>query len=75
MDFSFNHGPPRLFISAKSPNRGILQNWKDEGYEVSYLPYDNKTKRKYIAQLRHLGDPLGLGEKFALIGSTTIYSY
>lgn len=64
--------PPRLVLTAAAPSSTsfsptIIQNFKDEGYDVTYLPFtgDNKAFRTHLA---HLADPLELGEKYAIVG-------
>lgn len=46
----------------------IIEQWKDEGFQVAYLPYDG-DKQAYQNKLQHLADPLELGEKFAIVGT------
>ena len=64
--------PPRLVLAASAPSstsfsQTIIQSFKDEGYDVTYLPFtgDNKAFR---TRLSHLADPLELGEKYAIVG-------
>ena len=61
--------PPRLVLTADGPefNSTILSNWKDEGYQVTYLPFA-QNKKEYINQLNHLADPLESGETYAIVG-------
>ena len=66
---------PRVVLTAEDPDFDpvTIQHWKDEGFEVSYLPLDTTsaaTCKAYIQQLQHLADPLELGEKYALVGQT-----
>ncbi|KAI9812014.1 MAG: hexokinase A [Pycnora praestabilis] len=42
------------------------QHWRDEGYDVSYLPWNGGGKQ-YREKLHHLSDDLDLGEKYALV--------
>lgn len=47
----------------------IIHNWKAEGFNVSYLPFaKTTTKQEYIAALHHHREPLGVGEKYAIVG-------
>jgi len=63
---------PRLVLTASARSSTffsptIIQNFKDEGYDVTYLPFngDNKAFRTHLS---HLADPLELGEKYAIVG-------
>jgi carboxymethylenebutenolidase len=64
----FNSGTPRIWITATSePSERTLLNWKEEGFDARYLPYDPANGPAYIRTLKHLNEDLGLGEHFALI--------
>ena len=77
MKFSWDNddgpeAPPRLVLTASKPSSSafsptIIQHFKDEGYDVTYLPFtgDNKAFRVHLS---HLADPLELGEKYAIVG-------
>ena len=69
MKFNWTTGPPHLVLTAESTDFDpvTIQNWKDEGYSVSYLPFDG-SKKEYIHKLQHLADPLQLGETYAIVG-------
>ena len=60
---------PRLVLTAEADpfDPLTIQHWKEEGFEVSYLPFKGQRK-EYIRELDHLPDPLELGEKYAIIG-------
>lgn len=60
---------PRLVLTAEDDEFDplIIQHWKEEGFEVSYLPFTGQRK-EYIRELDHLPDPLELGEKYAIVG-------
>lgn len=60
--------PPRLHIAADDDEFDplILQHWKEEGFDVTYLPYDGNA-RAFKTELSHLADDLELGESYALI--------
>ena len=60
---------PRLVITAEDEDfdSSILARWREEGFDVSYLPYLGNAKQ-YAQQIHHLADPLGLSEKYAIIG-------
>ena len=72
MNFSSNHSTvtrPKVIITAKDDefDQVTIQNWRAEGFEVSYLPYTG-SRGDYVRGLQHLADPLELGENFAIIG-------
>lgn len=62
----------RLCISAETPDfdNEILRNWRDEEFDVMYLPY-NEGKNDYQMRLRSVKDGLGVGESYAIIGKST----
>jgi carboxymethylenebutenolidase len=64
----FNSGTPRIWITSTSePSERTLLNWKEEGFDARYLPYDPANGAAYIRALKHLNEELNLGESFALI--------
>lgn len=69
MKFNWTTGPLRLVLTAESADFDsvTIQNWKDEGYSVSYLPFVD-SRKEYIHKLQHLADPLELGQKYAIVG-------
>ena len=69
MHFGWNNALPRLVLTADTPDfdPDIVEGWKDEGFQVAYLPYDG-NKKDYRDKLQHLADPLELGEKYAIVG-------
>ena len=60
---------PRLFVMAKysEPEPELLSPWREEGFNVTYLPYLGNTKQ-FERQVHKLGNPLSLSEKFAVVG-------
>jgi carboxymethylenebutenolidase len=65
---SFNSGSPRVWITGTSePSERTLLNWKEEGFDARYLPYDSANGPAYIRTLKHLNEDLNLGEHYALI--------
>lgn len=44
-----------------------IQNWRAEGFQVSYLPFTG-SRKDYVHSIQHLADPLELGENFAIVG-------
>ena len=72
MSFSWNGtalARPKVVITAQDYefDRATIQNWRAEGFEVSYLPFIG-SREDYVHRLQHLADPLDLGEDFAIIG-------
>jgi carboxymethylenebutenolidase len=64
----FNSGTPRVWITGTSePSERTLLNWKEEGFDARYLPYDAANGPAYIRTLKHLNEDLNLGEKFAIV--------
>lgn len=63
--------PPRLHITADDPEFDpiIISHWKQEGFDVTYLPFGGDVKA-YRQQLATLPEDLELGEYYGLIGSS-----
>ena len=70
MQFSWSNTLPRLVVTSDTPDfdMDILEQWKEEGFQVAYLAYDG-DKKDYHNKLQHLADPLELGEKYAIVGT------
>ncbi|KAI4117354.1 MAG: hypothetical protein LQ345_002392 [Seirophora villosa] len=71
MKFSWNttsSQKPRVVLTAEDADfdATTLQRWRDEGFDVSYLPF-TAARKAYVQQLHHLADPLELGEKYAIV--------
>ena len=45
----------------------MIRHWKEEGFEITYLPYKGRRK-EYMREIDRLPDPLELGEKYAIVG-------
>ena len=60
---------PRLVLTAEdeSFDATTIQDWKDEGFQVTYLPFTGPRKQ-YERDLHCLPEPLELGEKYAIVG-------
>jgi len=64
----FNSGTPRVWLTSTSePSERALLNWKEEGFDARYLPYDPANVPAYIRTLKHLHEDLSLGEHYAII--------
>lgn len=70
MDFKWNNMHPRLVLTSDTPDFDpeIIGHFKEEGFQVSYLPYDG-DRTIYHAQLQQLADTLELGERYAIVGT------
>ncbi|OAX84949.1 hypothetical protein ACJ72_00674 [Emergomyces africanus] len=66
--FSWQSGRSRLVITADTRHfdQETIQNFKDEGFQVAYLPY-NSVDREYNSQLQMLEDSLELRERYAIV--------
>lgn len=67
---------PKLVVTAEDSDFDpvTLQNWKTEGFDVSYLAFD-KSRKEYVRALQHLADPLDLGECYAIVGLSIIQTF
>ncbi|KKZ68056.1 hypothetical protein EMCG_06267 [[Emmonsia] crescens] len=66
--FPWQSGRTRLVITADTRHfdQETIQQFKDEGFEVAYLPF-NGVEREYNSQLQRLEDSLELREKYAIV--------
>lgn len=60
-----------LYITAETDAEAdfdpvIIRRWREEGFQVSYIPLSNGGK-DYISTLKSLDKDLSLGDKFAII--------
>ncbi len=72
MKFSWNNTSqkPRIIIAAEEDDDCddiALQHWKEEGFEVTYLPLGDNQKG-FVQQLYSYADDLELGEEYAVVG-------
>jgi hypothetical protein len=76
--FLYNNatGKARLCISAETDefDTEILKNWRDEGFDVIYVPYDGGGK-EYVAKLKSVKEGLGVGENYAVIGKSAFLTW
>ncbi|KAF2715583.1 hypothetical protein K504DRAFT_469751 [Pleomassaria siparia CBS 279.74] len=65
---SFNHSTPMLYITAEDEEFDLetLRAWKDEGFNVKYIAMGEGGKQ-YVNTLHHLGDAMGIGERYAIV--------
>ncbi|KAK2807324.1 hypothetical protein FQN50_005479 [Emmonsiellopsis sp. PD_5] len=68
MHLSWESGRAPLVVTADTADFDpvTLQHFREEGYQVSYLPY-NGVQKEYNSQLQMLEDPLELGDKYAIV--------
>ncbi|KAK0515341.1 hypothetical protein JMJ35_002720 [Cladonia borealis] len=59
---------PKLVVTAEDLTsvEATSQKWREEGFEVSYLPFD-RSREEYAHAIEHLCDPLPLGENYAIV--------
>ncbi|KAF1949263.1 hypothetical protein CC80DRAFT_484611 [Byssothecium circinans] len=66
---AFNSRPPRIWLTAPSvdaPERALL-DWRDEGYDITHLPYNPNDHANYLRTLKTLHNDLNLGESYAIV--------
>lgn len=66
---SFNHSTPVLYMTAEDDEFDMetMRAWRDEGFVVKYIPQGNNGKA-YVNTLHKLGDGMGIGERYAVVG-------
>jgi hypothetical protein len=67
---SFSHSTPTLFVTAEDEEFDVetLRAWREEGFLVKYVPM-GKGGKTYVNTLHHLGDGMGIGERYAIVGT------
>jgi hypothetical protein len=68
---SFNTTTPRIYITAETDTAAdfdqiTLRQWREEGFDVTYLPYGNGG-RGYTTDLQNLSRSMGIGDNFGVI--------
>ena len=60
---------PRVLLSSTSKTFDpvIIRHWREEGFAVSYLPFNGQVK-DHACDIHSVANGLEFGEKFALIG-------
>jgi hypothetical protein len=77
---SFRSSTPVLYITAEDEEFDIetIKAWRDEGFIVEYIPF-NRGGKQYVQTLHKLGDKMGIGERYAIVGKhsihTSVHSY
>jgi hypothetical protein len=66
---SFRHSTPVLYITAEDDEFDMetMRAWRDEGFIVKYIP-QGKNGKAYVNTLHKLGDGMGFGERYAVVG-------
>ncbi|KAF2230871.1 dienelactone hydrolase-like protein [Viridothelium virens] len=71
LDFSsVPRAPPKLFVTAETSDFDeiTLQKWRDEGFDVEYLPLENDGGQKaYLESLKRLHEGLGVGDYYGIV--------
>ncbi|KAI9712323.1 MAG: hypothetical protein M1820_001536 [Bogoriella megaspora] len=71
LDFSsVPRAPPKLYITAETTDfdEVTLQHWRDEGFDVEYLPLENEGGPKaYVERLKTLHNGLGVGDYYGIV--------
>ena len=64
------HRTPTLFGTAEDEEFDVetLRAWREEGFLVKYVPM-GKGGKTYVNTLHHLGDGMGIGERYAIVGT------
>lgn len=67
---SFKQSTPVLYITAEDEEFDMetMRAWRDEGFIVKYVPM-GKDGKAYVKTLHSLGDGMGIGERFAVVGA------
>lgn len=67
---SFAHSTPTLYVTAEDEDFDVetLRAWRDEGFHVKYVPM-GKGGKTYVSTLHQLGDGMGIGERYAIVGT------
>ncbi|KAF2669731.1 NTF2-like protein [Microthyrium microscopicum] len=68
---SFNSTTPKLYITAETDTASefdqiILKRWREEGFDITYLPYRNGGKG-YIADLKAIPRNMSVGDSFGIV--------
>ena len=66
---SFQHSTPVLYITSEDEefDMDTMRAWRDEGFNVKYVPM-GKGGKQYVQTLYKLGDSMGIGERYAIVG-------
>ena len=64
---------PNLIVAAEGPSFDgkTLQNWRDEGFDVSYVPF-NTSRKQYVERFNQISNSLKMDDKYAIVGLLTL---
>lgn len=67
---SFRSSTPVLYVTAEDDDFDVetMKAWRDEGFIVKYVPL-GKGGKQYVQTLYKLGDGMGIGERYAIVGT------
>ena len=70
---NFSGKSPRLYLTAETDDvsefdQYTINQWKGEGFDVSYIPYNANNESQYRRTLQDLGKVMSVGEDFAVVG-------
>jgi len=67
---NFNAAPTRVYVTSASPHppERTLLWWKEDGFDVHYIPYSAAQRDAYINHIKSLDSGLGLSETYAIVG-------
>lgn len=70
---SWNTAVPRLVVTSDTEDFDptIISHFEEEGFQLSYLAYEG-NKAAYTSQLQHIQDSLEMGEKYAIVGTSSV---
>jgi hypothetical protein len=71
---SFNTATPKLYITAETSSaadfdQATLRQWRDEGFDITYLPYGEGAGARacFITTLKELHRSMGVGDSFGVV--------
>jgi hypothetical protein len=66
---NFGEKPPRVWVTSSSPSppEKTLLYWREDGFDVQYLPYDPSARDAYKDALARLDQGLGLSDTYAIV--------
>ncbi|KAF2274774.1 NTF2-like protein [Westerdykella ornata] len=66
---TFDRKPPQVWVTSSSPHppERTLLYWREDGFDVHYLPYDRTDKDAYLRTIHSLDNGMGLTETYAIV--------
>jgi len=73
--YNSGSGTARVCITAETENfdKETLRSWRDEGFDVIYIPFDDVGEKEYTSRLKTVKEGLGVGENYAVVGMSFPY--